>query len=80
MLRPMEHVAPSAAPDTSPDETKRTSLGTPTDTFTVRNALPTLTAKQKYDAYMRDHRRQLRQLEKEARGEMSPSGEWYSER
>lgn len=47
--------------------------------FSVRDSLPTLEAMKRYDEYLADHRRRLRQLEKEANGEMSPSGEWYRE-
>lgn len=47
------------------------------DTFTVRAQLPTLKAVSEYDKYLKDHRRRLRQLEKLAAGEMSPSSQSY---
>ncbi len=48
--------------------------------WNVRDALGSLEAMRRYDEYIREHTRRLRQLYKEARGEMSPSGEWYQER
>lgn len=48
--------------------------------FNVRDQLGSLDAVRRYDTYLIEHKRRLRQLEKEARGEMSPSGEWYGER
>lgn len=48
--------------------------------WNVREQLGSLEAMRKYDEYIREHTRRLRQLYKEARGEMSPSGEWYQER
>lgn len=47
------------------------------DSFTVRQSLPTLEAVQKYDAYLRSHKRRLRQLERLAAGELTPSSENY---
>jgi hypothetical protein len=44
----------------------------------VRSALGSLEAMRRYDSYLQEHRRRLRQLEKEAAGEMSPSDEWYA--
>ena len=47
--------------------------------WNFRDSLDSLEAMKRYDAYITEHNRRLRQLEKEARGEMSPSGEWYRE-
>ncbi len=47
--------------------------------FNVRESLGSVEAMKKYDKYLREHARRLRQLEKEARGEMSPSGDWHKE-
>ena len=34
----------------------------------------------KYQQYLIEHKRRLRQLEREAKGAMSPSGDWVHER
>lgn len=47
--------------------------------WNVRDQLGDLATIRKYDTYLTEHKRRLRQLEKEARGEMSPSGDWYRE-
>ncbi len=47
--------------------------------WNVRDSLGSIDAMRRYDAYVKEHNRRIRQLEKEARGEMSPSGEWYKE-
>jgi hypothetical protein len=47
--------------------------------FNVRDALGSLDAIKKYDAYLVEHKRRLRQLEKEAAGDMCPSDDWYTE-
>lgn len=47
--------------------------------WNVRDSLGSLEAMKKYDKYVTEHRRRLQQLEKEARGDMAPSGEWYRE-
>jgi hypothetical protein len=45
----------------------------------VRESLPTIEAMHKYDAYLRNHRRRLAQLEREANGIFAPSeSSWYS--
>jgi hypothetical protein len=48
-------------------------------TFNIRDTLGSVEAIKKYEAYLADHGRRLRQLEKEARGDMAPSDEWYRE-
>lgn len=48
------------------------------DSFTVRQALPTMQAVQAYDKYLKEHKRRLRQLEKLARGELTPSEDGYT--
>lgn len=47
------------------------------DAFTVRQSLPTLEAVRNYDNYLKEHKRKLRQLEKLAAGELTPSEEGY---
>ncbi len=47
------------------------------DTFTVRQQLRSAEAIKSYDQYLRDHKRRLRQLEKLASGELTPSSEHY---
>jgi hypothetical protein len=47
------------------------------DTFTVRAALPTPAAVKAYDNYLKEHARRLRQLERLAAGELTPSSESY---
>lgn len=47
------------------------------DPFIVRASLPTIEAVRKYDNYLKDHKRRLRQLEKLAAGELTPSEESY---
>lgn len=47
--------------------------------WNVRELLPTIDAMQKYDKYLKEHKHRLQQLEKEARGDMAPSDEWYRE-
>lgn len=50
-----------------------------TNPWNVRDNLGSVETMKKYDEYIAEHRRRLRQLEKEARGDMCPSGEWYRE-
>lgn len=50
-----------------------------TNPWNVRDSLGSIEVIKKYDAYITEHRRRLRQLEKEARGDMCPSDEWYRE-
>ncbi len=47
--------------------------------WNVRDSLGSLEAMRRYDEYLKEHTRRLRQLCKEARGEMSPSDEWRRE-
>ncbi len=47
--------------------------------WNVRDSLPSLEARKRYDEYLKEHRRQLTQLYREARGDMCPSGEWHPE-
>ena len=67
--------------DTSPNE-KKTGRMLPgkgaTDSFTVRASLPTIEAVKKYDNYLKEHKRRLRQLEKLAAGELTPSSGSYT--
>lgn len=51
----------------------------PKTAWNVRDGLGSIEAMRKYDEYIKEHRRRLRQLEKEARGDMCPSDEWYRE-
>ncbi len=67
-----QHYTPSA------NEAKTGRAPAPADTFTVRQALPTMKAVNEYDKYLKDHRRRLRQLEKLASGEMTPSSQSYA--
>ncbi len=46
------------------------------DAFVVRQQLSP-DAAQRYDTYLKDHKKRLRQLEKLAAGEMSPSSQSY---
>ncbi len=50
------------------------------DVMTVRQSLPSVEAMQKYDNYLRDHAKRLRQLIKVAAGELSPGEDWYNEK
>ena len=47
--------------------------------FNIRDSLPSLEAIKRYDSYLKDLKRCLSQLEREARGDMAPSDEWYRE-
>ncbi len=47
------------------------------DPFMVRAALPSHEAVKKYDLYLKDHAKRLRQLEKLAAGELTPSAGSY---
>ncbi len=51
----------------------------PKGVFSIREQMGSLEAMRKYDAYLKEHRLRLRQLEKLARGEMCPADEWYRE-
>ena len=60
------------------DNEKKTGRTLPGhDEFSVRSALRTPEAVMKYDNYLKDHKRRLRQLERLARGELTPSSENY---
>ena len=52
-------------------------LGPRKSKFNIIEALGSVEAVRKYSAYLSEHARRLRQLQKEAKGEMSPSDEWY---
>jgi len=60
-----------------PQHTIKASTERKPNPWNVRAQLGSPTAMRAYDAYLTEHKRRLRQLEKEARGEMSPSGDWY---
>ena len=49
------------------------------NSFFFRESLGSQEAMKAYDEYVKEHRRKLRQLEREAAGEMAPSGDWYDE-
>ncbi len=66
-------------PDCLNMESGETKKADKTTFWNVRDNLGSVEAMQRYDKYIAEHQRRLRQLEKEARGEMSPSGEWYKE-
>jgi hypothetical protein len=65
----------------APDNQKKTGRLMPgttnLDPLTVRSALRTPQAVAAYDKYLKDHKRRLQQLERLARGEMTPSSESY---
>jgi hypothetical protein len=48
------------------------------DSFTVRQSLTSMEAVKAYDKYLKDHKRRLRQLERLAAGELTPSSESYT--
>ena len=48
------------------------------DPLTVRSMLPTPEAVKRYDIYLKEHKARLRQLERLARGELTPCDEWYT--
>mgnify|MGYP001574536356 CR=1 FL=1 len=52
------------------EDKKRTS-------FNVRDSLRSVAAIRSYDSYVLEHKRRLRQLESLAKGDLTPSGEWY---
>ncbi len=62
--------SPTASAAEKPGESHKKTI------WNVRDALGSLEAMRRYDVYITEHRRRLRQLYKEARGDMSPSGEW----
>jgi hypothetical protein len=51
---------------------------TSNDPFFVRAALKSPDAVRKYDSYLKEHKRRLRQLEKLAAGELTPSEDGYA--
>ena len=69
----------SAVPECTSMEADDTKKKREPRSWNVRDSLGSLDAMRKYDAYLHEHARRLRQLHKEARGDMAPSGEWYRE-
>ena len=60
-----------------PQHTIKASNESKPNPWNVRAQLGSPDAIRAYNTYLTEHKRRLRQLEKQARGEMCPSGEWY---
>lgn len=58
-------------------EKKTGRKGVALDSFAVRSQLVSSEAVKAYDSYLKDHKRRLRQLERLAAGELTPSSEHY---
>lgn len=58
---------------------KDTNSTTKVNPFMVRESLGSVEAMRAYDNYLKEHKRRLRQLEKLAAGELTPSDAWYDE-
>ena len=69
----------NAAPKTYHDSPMLEASQKKTNPWNIRDNLGSVDAMKRYDVYITEHKRRLRQLEKEARGDMCPSDEWYRE-